>query len=817
MDITEVTGLSHAEAAEGLKKYGPNVIENTAKKTRLEIIINQFESPLIIFLLVVAAVSFLLNEFADAIIIVLVVIVNAVVGYIQENRSRQAIESLKNLITNRTTVVREGTISQIDSIYLVPGDVIALEPGDKVQADGIVLFEKNLQINESQLTGESFPVDKTEGNHIYMGSFIVGGKGIARLTETGMQTKLGTIADEVSQKISDTTPLEKKIHVLTHKIIAVTVLITGVALVIGLSQGYHFDELIRSFTSLAISIVPEGLPIVVTITLALGVYRMSQSRAIMKNLASVSTLAAVDMICTDKTGTLTEGHIKLAKTLEFGINIAEINKLIVLCNNALASDTGYLGGSIDVVILESLDLSHGDIAELRAKFPRIDEIPFDSDRKYHASLHKHGEKNLLIVKGAVDILMHKSDLSASEMKKLQGDIDDLTNQGYRLIGVFSKETSKHTLAAADIHNLNLKAILCFSDPVREGVLSSMQMVQHSGIDVMIITGDYKTNALAVATKVNMEIEDQNILEGSKFKEVSGHADVDKFQLIYRANPEDKLTIVERLQAQHHIVAMTGDGVNDAPALVKADIGIAMGRDGTDVARESADMVLSDDSFATIVKGIEEARNVFENLRKVIIYLFLTSVGEAITMMGSLFLGLPIPLLGSQMLWLNLTTDGFLDITLATEKKEQGLMQYKPKRYKYSLITNGMWLRIIYLGVFMGAISLGIYVAMIPHYSIEYTRTVILIVLAIVQWGMALNSRSDHASLFKTGFFTNKAVNIAILIELVLLIISVYTPFLQNLLKTVPLKMEAWLIGLGVAVLAICVEETRKLIYRYLVK
>lgn len=818
IDFKKYKGLSTQEAEKKIQEFGLNKIQNTLYKSNLEVLLHQFRSPLIIFLVIVGIGSIIFREYADAFVIFLVIFVNAFVGFLQETRSQKATDSLKKLVAQKNSVWRDGEIIQIEAERIVPGDLVIVARGERITADGLILNGRNIELNESQITGESFPVEKKEGDKVFMGSFLVGGSIIFEVQNTGMSTSLGKIAGELSKKSSDSTPLERKIKTLTKFIISICFVLILSTFILGVINGYDFNELTKSLVSLAISIIPEGLPIVVTITLAIGVFKMSQSRAIMKNLASVSTLASTDIICTDKTGTLTEGRITLEKLIQVE-NEYDINTLIVLCNDAIPAKDGYIGDLLDISILEYSKLTQEEVINLRYRYQRRDEISFDSEKKYQATLNKFEDNNLIIVKGALDKLIEKSSLDLKDRNKIVDNLKNLTSSGYRVLGLFVKrvEINKETLSQEDLKDLDLVAILCFSDPVRSDVAHSIKYVQEGGINVVVITGDYENNALAVSRQVNLHVSSSQSISGKELGSLQNLFDPEKYKLVYRANPQDKLRIIKDLQLQGYTVAMTGDGINDGPALVKADIGISMGKDGTDVARESSDMVLSDDSFTTIVKGVEEARGVFENLRKVVSYLFLTSFGEFFVFFVLILLDKPIPLLASQILWLNLVTDGFFDVTLATERKEGNLMKFRPNRYRNGIVTKFMVLQILFFGLFMGFLGIFFYNYISVNNTIEYVRSSLLVILALVQFGIVLNVRSNHQSIFSIGLFSNKFINFAFVIQIVLLVLAIYFPFFQNILKTVPVSLDIWMYGLLSIFIVIFFDEVRKFISKKMLR
>lgn len=802
--------LTTKQAKENIHKFGKNVLPEKKAKSFIQLIFKQFKSPLVIFLLIVATATALLGEIPDTVVILLVVSVNAVMGFTQERKSQAAIQSLKGLLAEKCKVYRDNELKIIDIHNLTVDDLVYIESGDKIPADAIIENAIKFQVNESQITGESFPVTKDIDKPVFMGTVAVTGRAYIRITAVGRATELGKISGEISKKDKDTTPLEDRFASLTKKTMLLVIFLIGLGLILGLINGYPSEDLLKSLIALAISITPEGLPVVVAITLAIGVSRMSKYKAIIRNLASASTLAATNIICTDKTGTLTMGRILMEKFIPFGkeadYGVNEL-ALAALCNDAdLKAGTG---DPLDVAILEYVKPTV-NIDRLNKDYDRIDEIPFDSELKYQATLNNFNQDNIIVVKGAPDVLMKKIHrlYPNKHINEIETLLEDLTLQGLRLILLAFKRTDKQQLKQEDISDLIPLGFLCFSDPVRPNVKASIEACLKSGIKVMMVTGDYKNTAIASARIAGFEVTDENVISGEELLSIKPET-LAEIKVVYRAKPEDKSTIINILTKLKHIVAMTGDGVNDAPALVRAHIGIAMGKGGTQAAIESADMVLLDNKFSTIVHGIEQARVIFENIKKVITYLVITSLAETILILGAIFFKLPIPLLGVQLLWLNLVTDGLLDITLATEKQDGNVIKYSPKRYQGPIVDKKMLLAVLRIGIYLALGALLFFVRIKDAYPIEYVRTAILVFIAVPQWFIALSMRSFDTSLFKLGFFTNKYLNWAIAAQIVLLVAAVYTPFMDQILHTVPLEASVWVITILFGITILVMEEVRK--------
>lgn len=815
--------LSSQKAALLLERFGRNRLDDPTPITLFERIIGQLKSPLIIVLLIVVFASVLTHEYSDALIISIVILFNTFIGVFYERKADATIQSLKEKLSTTSKVYRDNTVQLIDTTLIVPGDVVIITAGDKIPADGTLLSYSNLQINEAHLSGESFPVTKGEiDNTVYMGSLVSSGKGAILITKTGMSTKLGAITSFINQKEQDETPLEKKFKQLTKNILLV-VLVTGIFIVLlGTLLGRNFIEIIETSIALSLSAVPEGLPVVVTVALSIGVFRMSQKNAVLRNLSSVSTLAEVDVICTDKTGTITEGRVILdevlitrQKTPKAYPNLTPLD-LAVLCNDANAD----VGDLLDLAILNKAIENGTNAVALKEYYRRIEEIPFDSSIMYQATLHRidHKDVYLLIVKGAAEVLLKKSTHAQKEIETFQNHIQAFTLIGKRVIVVASKLISKQSFTQRDISDLQIDGILVFSDPLRTDIADAVARSRHSDIQTIMITGDHPHTAKYIATAAGISKASlhQDSITGAMIADMDQSAlgkRLKQTNIIARANPLDKVRVVEALQAQGYIVAMTGDGVNDAPALVKADVGIAMGKNGTDAARESADIVLTDDRYTTIINGVEQARLVFENLRKTTSYLFATSFGEILTLVLSIILNLPLPVIAVQILWLNLITDGFLDVAIATENKHGDLMRFNRNKYKKGIVDGLMISRILLLGGTMGIGSLLYFISSLQSNTLAYAQTATFALLAVFQWFNALNSRSQDKSLLEIGIFTNLFVIAALVIVITLCILAIYTPFMNSLLQTVPLESHEWpsIIGIGSSI--VFVEEVRKFLVK----
>lgn len=816
--------LTSEQVAKLTQQYGKNVISAGRKISFLEKIIRLLLSPLVLFLIVVGTFSFITGEVEDAIFIFAMIVINTTVGYIQERRAQQAIDALKDSLAQKTKVIRDNKLVIVDTKDIVPGDIVVLDTGDRIPGDGKVLQTRNISINESQLSGESLPVDKdtTKNNYLYMGTFVVSGKGVMQVDHTGMHTKIGEISLEVSKKSIDSSPIEKKIAGLT-KIVIVLILMLFLGL-LGLAtiNGQSLESIFSSAVAFAISSTPESLPIILLITLAVGAYRMQKQEVILRNLPSTATLASVDIICTDKTGTLTEGKLRLIETYTYAKGelekTAELDTVLLrlgaLCNGAVGEGNGFTGDILDIAILEKLKRQELDLAKIRSEAKIIDEIPFDSDYKYHATLHDTKEhKNLVIVKGAVEKVLELCDVSDTDKENIAQTQERLAGRGHKVIMLAKAEKSDKAISKEQLGGLEVVGFLVFSDVVRPDVKEVVDNIIHSGISVMMVTGDQFNAAKTIAADLGILQGDKLVLNATDVDKLSdklSDSEVAELAVIARANPGHKLELVTTLQRQNRVVAMTGDGVNDAPALVKSDIGIAMGRDGTDVARESADMVLVDNKFTSIVSGIEEARVVFENIRKVISYLFVTAIGETVTVVGAMLAGLPIPLTATQILYLNLATDGALDVALAGEPKERDVINFKPERYRFGILTRVLTTKIILQGLVMGIAGVLVHQLYLSEVQdLVYVRSAMLVFLTVIQWFIAFSCRTTSVSIFQAKLFANKAIFVVIITSFISLCAVIYTPFLERFMNTVPVNVDIWLLAFAFGIGFVFFNELRK--------
>ncbi len=874
-------GLSETEAKQRLQQYGLNELEEKGIKSPWLILWDQLSEVMVVILIISAIISAFLGEINDAIVIAAIVILNAILGFTQEYRAEQAIAALKKLAVPTVKVRRDGHVREISARHLVPGDVVLLEAGGFVPADGRLLESVNLRVQEAALTGESEAVDKyTEpltGDHlslgdrrnmVYMGTVVTYGRGTMVVTETGMKTELGNIAELIQGVEEEQTPLQRRMDHLGKTLAWVALGIIAVVVFLGLLRGEDLEVLFLTGISMAVAAVPEGLPAVVAITLALGSQRMLKRNALIRKLPAVETLGSVTTICSDKTGTLTEnrmtvtildvvGHTESIETLQDRTGVirdAELDpklpppirsislllKASALCNDAIL-ETEH-DGSVKAIgdptegalVVAAAEVGHRK-PELESRWPRVAEIPFTSERKRMTTIHEvkvanngsdvpwRGAPYVAFCKGAVDNLLDVADevwdgekflpLDEEMKQRIMRANDRLAQQGQRVLGVAFRPLSSVDNAeetAVESHMIFI-GLVSMIDPPRPEVKQAVATARRAGIRPVMITGDHRLTAEHIARELDIARNGRS-LTGEDLSRMSLEeleAIVEDVSVFARVSPEHKLNIVQALQDKGHIVAMTGDGVNDAPALKKADIGVAMGITGTDVSKEAADMVLLDDNFATIVAAVEEGRVIFDNIRKFIKYTLSSNTGELIVMLVAPFLGMPLPLLPLQILWINLVTDGLPGLALAVEPGERGIMDRPPFHPKESIFSRGMGQRILWIGILMGLVSLFMGYAYWRQDPGGHWRTMVFTTLTLAQMGNALAIRSNIDSIFSIGFWSNKLMVVAVTITFVLQLALIYVPFLQNFFRTRALSFSELLLSLAASSVVFIAVELEK--------
>jgi len=823
---TSASGLN-SEAVPALqKKYGTNVLQEAKQKTKLAILLSQFTDIMIIILVIAAIISFVVGEHTDAFVILAIIIGNAWMGYYQEYNAEKSVRMLKKMSAQFATVVRNDKPAKIEADQLVPGDIILLEAGDIVPADARLIEVHSFKTDEASLTGESHSVEKkTETireenlvpgdqlNMVFKGTIVSNGSATAVVTTTGMNTELGKIAGLLKVE-SQKTPLQKRLAVFSKQLAVIVIIICLVVFGIGLLRGEPSFIMFLTALSLAVAALPEALPAVITIALARGARRMVKQNALMRKLPAVETLGSVTYICSDKTGTLTQ-NIMTVEKLEAAPEKEELLKHAMILNNEVKfSEDGLLGDSTETALVDhALEKGHTK-EESDRQFPFVLKIPFDSERMRMSTLHKHDDKWILFVKGAPIKITEV--LSEKFKEQIPGWLDknrEWAADGLRVLffgcKIFDKDPGEIKAdAETDLDFLGMTAMI---DPPREEVIEAIKQCKTAGIKSVMITGDQPLTAKAIAERLGMiEKGYEGVKTGADLEKLSAEAfstEVKNTIVYARVSPEQKLNIVKALQSNGEFVAMTGDGVNDAPSLKQADIGVAMGITGTDVSKESADMILLDDNFATIVKAIREGRRIYENIRKFILYVLSCNLGEILTIFLAPILGFAVPLLPTQILWINLVTDGLPGLALVTEPAEKDIMSRQPRSPKENLFAGGLVARILLTGIILaiGAVFIQWWAAG-QLYDVKTQQTMVFTTLCFVQLGNALSVRSVYHSLFSSRIFANKELWGAIVFTVVLQLLIIYVPFLNSIFKTTALAWNAMAIILMVTVGSmLCIE------------
>ena len=841
------TGLTQEQAERAKTQYGANKLAE-GKKTNLQRFFAQFKDVMIIILLIAAAVSFGIacttgetSEFFEPVLILLIVVLNAVMGMLQESKAEKALDALKDLSAPHARVLRDGKEQVIDASELVPGDIIHLEAGDFVPADARLLESVSLKSEESALTGESVPSEKDaraqvaedaplgdRSNMVFSGCSITYGTATALVTGTGMDTEMGKIAGLLSGEGDSQTPLQKKLAQLSKYLGILALAACAIIFVVGLIDGMDVLEIFMTSVSLAVSAIPEGLPAIVTIVLSIGVQRMVKKNAIIRRLPAVETLGGASVICSDKTGTLTQNRMTLVKAYVDGENFLEdigtsnspaVKRLLMcgtLCSDgSVTFEEGtakHIGDLTETSIILAAHQNGMPKEELTARFPRLAELPFDSDRKRMTSVNQIEGKNVVIVKGAFDSIAPRctsGDLDAA------GRINDqMSQKALRVLAIAYKviDSVPEAPQIEELENgLTFLGLVGMIDPPRPEAKQAVAVCRKAGIKPVMITGDHVVTASTIAKELGILEEGDRAITGAQLDAMSEEEldrEVEHISVYARVSPENKIRIVKAWQRKGQVVSMTGDGVNDAPALKAADIGCAMGITGTDVAKGAADMTLTDDNFATIVDAVREGRGIYANIRKVVGFLLGTNIGEVLTVFFSMILWRKTPLLSMQLLWINLVTDSLPAIALGMEPVEADVMEHRPKPKDESIFAYGLGVRIVLQGIMFAVLSMCAFVlGENATGTLTGGQTMAFLVLSLSQVVQAYNMRSEH-SLFRIGPFTNHKLNWACLISLLLIALVLFTP-LRIVFELAALPGELYLQGLGLALIPVLVMELSK--------
>lgn len=806
-------GLTSEKARELLKKFGPNQLTKRREFSSLKLLFSQFKSPLVYILVLAGLVTLFLQEWTDATVIFAAVVINTALGFYQERKAQKTLAALRSLLAPKAKVIRDGKQQEIDAINVVPGDLVVLTIGTRVPADGVLVEATDFSLNEAILTGESMAVRKEaeekiekakKKNKVFMGTTVSTGIAKMVVTETGMKTEMGKIGKRVEEVIEEETPLQEQLGKLA-KILAIVVgVVCIVIFLFGELLGYAPLEMFITSVAIAVAAIPEGLLVTLTVILALGMQRILKRKAIVRKLLSAETLGSVNVICCDKTGTLTEGELKV---VEADFTDEKLGwQGAVLCND--------LRDPLEIAMWDWAKKEDNNVEKLQKDYPRLDEIPFSPKFKYIATLHP----GLLFFSGAPEVILNRSELSESSRKDWLKRFEEYGQKAFRIVGFAYKKVSqtKKKIKTEDLEKLEWLGVLVYEDPVRKGVKQALEECQRAGIEVKVVTGDYVSTAVAVLKQLDLKLDlKKQVMEGEELAKISQRElakKVEEIILFARTNPEQKLKIVQALKEKGEVVAMTGDGVNDAPALAKADIGIVVG-EASDVAKETADMVLLDSNFTTIVAAVEEGRTIFENIKKVIVYLLSDSFTEVILIGGSLLFGLPLPLTAAQILWVNLVEDTLPDIALAFESEEKELMREKPREREAPILDKEMKALIFIIGIFTDIFLLALYFFLLRGlFHLHFIRTVIFAALAIDSLFYVFSCTSLRKTIFRRNPFRNKVLNLSVFISFLFLLAAIYLPFLQRFLKTHSLGLSEWLLIIGLGFLEIILVEITKWLF-----
>lgn len=819
---TEDKGLTSSEAKRRLEKFGPNELPEKPPPSDLYIFASQLKSPLVYILVVAGAITLFLRESSDAAIIFFAVFINTILGFLQERRANRALYALKELVHPKARVIRDGKLRQVNLEAVVPGDVVVLYQGDKIPADGKLIEASRLSVSEATLTGESVPVEKNTGNEAYMGTIVSSGQGRLLVQETGAKTQVGKIAEQIQEPLED-TPLKKQLGIFSRRLSILVLILTVFVFIVGLLSGKEVADIFTTSVALAVSAIPEGLLVALTVVLAIGMQRILKRRGLTRNLVSAETLGGVTTICVDKTGTLTQGKLEVIEV--FGEK-KEIIKQVFLTN-----DDSIMAPALEWALKRN-PKSKAQMTNLIKRHKRLDSIPFAPQNRFFASLNKGGntaqaDGNLILVNGAPELLLEWSNMENSQKLKLQKEIRELTGEGKRVIGMAKKKVpfSVKKLSKKYLDkDLSWVGLLVFSDPVRAGVREALVQTRKAGINILVITGDYAQTAVFVMKELGMEVKKENIILGEKLEKLTvsevaeklkqrKSGQKDSLKLFARTRPQQKLKIIEALKRNGEIVAMMGDGVNDAPALRRADIGIVVG-DATDVAKESADLVLLDSSFETIVAAIEEGRGIFDNIRKVILYLMSDAFSEIVAVVGSLLLGLPLPVTAAQILWINLVSDGFPHLALTVDPKRLGLMKKPPRDPSEPLVAP--WVRnlVLIVSVSGGLIALALFVYFYKTTGdLIFSRSIAFATLGVNSLVYVFSVRTLRQPFWAENPLENRWLNIAVVGGLALQL----TPFMfekaRGFFGVVGLSALHWLYVFTAALVMFILIEAAKVVFR----
>ena len=842
-------GLTQEEAGERLKKYGENKLQDKKKESIFIKFIKQFNDFMIIILIVASIISAIVtkleggNDYLDSIIIVVIVVFNAIMGLVQENKAEKSLEALKKMSAPMAMVKRNGQIVQIKSSEVVPGDILIIEAGNFIPCDCRLIKSYNLKVEESALTGETIAVNKDANvivkndvgigdmiNCIFATTIVTNGHAEAISTDTGMSTKVGNIAKMIITDEAPQTPIQKKLEEV-GKILGIVCLIICFAIfIIGIIKHIGWAEMFMTSIGLAVAAIPEGLPAIVTIMLSIGVTKMARKNAIIRKLPAVETLGSSSVICSDKTGTLTQNKMKVVEISDYNGKISEIDRkrfilqLGAMCTDCCINGNSVIGEATEIALVnEALNIGENK-NNLYNEMERISEIPFDSTRKMMTTIHRFGNKYRIITKGAPDVLLNRctnyydlgkiQNISENVKNKVNNENIKMANRALRVLAIayVDLDVLPNKITSEIIeNNLVFVGLVGMIDPPREGVKESIETCRKAGIKTVMITGDHIATAKAIASELGILTKNSLAITGKELDKIQ-QQDLEKnimnYSVFARVSPEHKVRIVKAFRSTGAVVAMTGDGVNDAPALKNADIGIAMGLNGTDVAKNVADMVLTDDNFVTIVKAVKQGRNIYDNIRKAIHFLIATNIGEIVTIFLGLILGLKSPLLAIQLLWINLVTDSIPAIALGMEKPDKDIMNKKPRDSKKGIFADGLWGKIIVEGTMLGILTLLAFSIGNNLYGLEVGRTMAFVSLGMLELVHCFNIKTE-GSIFKINIFDNKYLIGAFILGTLLQVGVVCIPNIAQIFKLVPLNAIQWIYTVVISISPIIIVELQK--------
>ena len=853
LKTNEKLGLKADEAKSRLETYGENKLKEKKKESLFVKFIKEFNDFMIIALIVAAIISAVVSklngeaDYVDSIIIIAIVIFNAIMGLVQEEKAEKSLEALKKMSAPSAKVIRDGRVQEIDALQVVPGDIVVLEAGNYVPADCRLINSYNLKIEESALTGETIPTNKDSGkilkentamgdlcNMAFATTVVVNGHGEAVVVDTGMNTRVGKIAGMIIEDESPDTPIQKKLNEVGKMLAIACIVICVLIFVIGIFKKIPIVEMFMTSVGLAVAAIPEGLPAIVTIMLSIGVTRMAKKNSIIRKLPAVETLGSSSVICSDKTGTLTQNKMTVTEVRNcHGIANSEDKKFILELGTMCTDTTeermdgrlGFTGEATEVAISNAAMQAGISKSFLYDEMRRINDIPFDSKRKMMTTIHKYGNKYRIITKGAPDVLLKRCthyyqngqiDSIFSKKESIYEQNNQMAEKALRVIAVAYKDVEKLPETQDMEQDLTFCGLIGMIDPPREGVKEAVRTCRRAGIKTVMITGDHLQTAKAIAKELGIFKRGDLAIEGENLERMDQHElekNIMQYSVFARVSPEHKVRIVKAFQSTGAVVAMTGDGVNDAPALKNADIGIAMGKGGTDVAKNASDMILTDDNFVTIVEAVKQGRNIYDNIKKAIHFLISTNIGEIVTIFFGLILGMKSPLLAIQLLWINLVTDSLPAIALGLEKEEENIMSRLPRNPKKSLFADGLWWKIIIEGTMLGMFTLLAFSIGNRLYSVEVGRTMAFLTLGILELVHSFNIKSEE-SIFKIGIFENKYLILALILGVLLQVIVVITNPLAEIFSLVPLTGIQWLYTILISIAPIPIVEIQKAVNGY---